>query len=123
MLLSSIGAQRGMPPAPIDAFKMGGSPVSRLYNWNLLGPVFVPFGIRLSDDDKALIVAGDRDFVSHILSQFYERTVGELPMVVAETRSFYAEDEGARGFVIDNGAVAAADPSPCLLYTSPSPRD
>ena len=112
MLLSSIGAQRGMPPAPIDAFKMGGSPVSRLYNWNLLGPVFVPFGIRLSDDDKALIVAGDRDFVSHILSQFYERTVGELPMVVAETRSFYAEDEGARGFVIDNGAVAAADPSP-----------
>ena len=71
MLLSSLGAQRGMPPAPIDAFKMGGSPVSRLYNWNLLGPVLVPFGIRLSDDDKALVVAGDRDFVSHILSQFY----------------------------------------------------
>ena len=112
MLLSSLGAQRGMPPAPIDAFKMGGSPVSRLYNWNLLGPVFVPFGIHLSDDDKALIVAGDRDFVSHILSQFYERTVGELPMVVPKTRSFYAEDEGARGFVIDNGAVAADDPSP-----------
>ena len=112
VLLSSLGAQRGMPPAPIDAFKMGGSPVSRLYNWNLLGPVFVPFGIHLSDDDKALIVAGDRDFVSHILSQFYERTVGELPMVVPKTRSFYAEDEGARGFVIDNGAVAADDPSP-----------
>jgi hypothetical protein len=112
VLLSSLGAQRGMPPAPIDAFKMGGSPVSRLYNWNLLGPVLVPFGIRLSDDDKALVVAGDRDFVSHILSQFYERTVGELPMVVPKTRSFYMEDEGSRGFVIDNGAVAADDPSP-----------
>ena len=32
-LLSNLGAQRGMPPAPIDTFKKGGSPVARLYNW------------------------------------------------------------------------------------------
>ena len=57
-LLSNLGAQRGMPPAPIDTFKTGGSPVSRLYNWNLLGPVLKPFGIELSNDKKALVVAG-----------------------------------------------------------------
>jgi hypothetical protein len=32
--------------------------VSRLYNWNLLGPVLKPFGIQLSNDTKALVVAG-----------------------------------------------------------------
>jgi hypothetical protein len=57
-LLSNLGALRGMPPAPIDTFRIGGSPVSRLYNWNLLGPVLKPFGIELSIDTKALVVAG-----------------------------------------------------------------
>ena len=53
-----------MPPAPIETFKSGGSPIARMYNWNLLGPVFRPFGIELSEDDRALVVAGDGDFVS-----------------------------------------------------------
>ena len=115
MLLSSLGAQRGLPPAPVDAFKQGGSPVSRLYNWNLLVPVFVPFGIKLSDDDKALVVAGDLDFISHILSSFYERTVGELSMVVPKTMNGstqYGYDDD-RNVEIDNGAVDGTfDPSP-----------
>ena len=109
-LLSNLGAQRGMPPAPIDTFKPGGSPIARMYNWNLLGPVFRPFGIVLEDDDRALVVAGDRDFVSNILSKFYERTVGDLPMIVPPSHSYYEEDEPVD---IDNGAVTMnADPSP-----------
>lgn len=62
-LLSNLGALRGMPPAPIDTFKAVGSPVSRLYNWNLLGPVLKPFGIELSNDTKALVVAGGARWV------------------------------------------------------------
>ena len=38
--MSKLGAMRGMPPAPIDTFRDGVSPVVRLYNWNLLAPVF-----------------------------------------------------------------------------------
>ena len=57
-LLSNLGAQRGMPPAPLDSFKDGDGPVARLYNWNLLGPVLKPFGIVLDDNAKSLLVAG-----------------------------------------------------------------
>ena len=96
-----------MPPAPIDTFKPGQSPIARMYNWNLLGPVFRPFGITLEDDDRALVVAGDRDFVSRILSRFYERTVGDLSMIIPPSHSYYEEDEPVD---IDNGAVTNADP-------------
>ena len=112
-LLSNLGAQRGMPPAPIDTFKPGQSPIARMYNWNLLGPVFRPFGITLEDDDRALVVAGDRDFVSRILSRFYERTVGDLSMIIPPSHSYYEEDEPVD---IDNGAVTNADPSPLTSH-------
>ena len=113
MLLSSLGAQRGMPPAPTDAFKQGSSPVSRLYNWNLLVPVLKPFGIALSGDDKALVVAGDLDFISHVLSWFYERTVGELPMLVPKTTVGDNHRNGMWNVEIDNGAADREfDPSP-----------
>ena len=102
-----------MPPAPIDTFKPGQSPIARMYNWNLLGPVFRPFGITLEDDDRALVVAGDRDFVSRILSRFYERTVGDLSMIIPPSHSYYEEDEPVD---IDNGAVTNADPSPLTSH-------
>ena len=115
-MISNLGAQRGMPPAPIETFKSGGSPIARMYNWNLLGPVFRPFGIELSEDDRALVVAGDGDFVSSLLSKFYERAVGELPILMPPAHSYYVEDEPEE---LDNGAMTMsgdADPSPLTTH-------
>ena len=64
---------------------------------------------------QALVVAGDRDFVSRILSRFYERTVGDLSMIIP-SHSYYEEEEPVD---IDNGAGTNADPSP---LTSHPPR-
>jgi hypothetical protein len=57
-VLSEVGAQAGLPPAPLHTFREVHSPVARLYNWNLLQPILHAFSVHMDVDDKALVVAG-----------------------------------------------------------------
>lgn len=57
-VLSEVGAQVGLPPAPLHTFREVHSPVARLYNWNLLQPILHAFAVHMDVDDKALVVAG-----------------------------------------------------------------
>ena len=115
-LMSKLGAMRGMPPAPIDTFRDGVSPVVRLYNWNLLAPVFKPFGIVMDKTTKTLVVAGDLDAVANVLEKFYERTVGELPpimpKVVHALKPKRSNTPDVFNGVIDNGGSMLSDPAP-----------
>lgn len=45
-------------PNPVPRMRDGVEAAVRLYNWNALAPHLATFGIDLSSDDKALIVAG-----------------------------------------------------------------
>ena len=114
--MSKLGAMRGMPPAPIDTFRDGVSPVVRLYNWNLLAPVFKPFGIVMDKTTKTLVVAGDLDAVANVLEKFYERTVGELPPIMPEVvhalKPKRSNTPDVFNGVIDNGGSMLSDPAP-----------
>ena len=88
----------------------------RLYNWNLLAPVFQPFGITLDQTTRTLVVAGDLDAVANVLEKFYERTVGELPpimpKVVAAMTAKRSNTPDVFNGVIDNGGSMLDDPAP-----------
>ena len=88
----------------------------RLYNWNLLAPVFKPFGIVMDKTTKTLVVAGDLDAVANVLEKFYERTVGELPpimpKVVHALKPKRSNTPDVFNGVIDNGGSMLSDPAP-----------
>jgi hypothetical protein len=58
---------KGSYPTVLE-FKQVNSTVSRLYNWNLLIKPLESFGVKVTSDTKALIVAGDRVQVIEIIT-------------------------------------------------------
>ena len=52
-----------------DSLKDTQTPSTRLYNWTLITKALDPFGIKISDDEKSLIVAGDQQILLDLLQQ------------------------------------------------------
>lgn len=60
-------------PVAVPRLQEGGELRVRLHNWNLLVPLLSTFGVDLSGDAKALVVAGDTEEIIGILYQLSVR--------------------------------------------------
>ena len=47
------------------------SPAGKLYNWNALCDVYRTVDVKIEQDVKSLIIAGDLDMMNEILRQVY----------------------------------------------------
>ena len=52
------------------------TPAGKLYNWNILTDLFKTVDVKLEQDVKSLIIAGDLDMMNEVLRLIY-RNCGE----------------------------------------------
>jgi hypothetical protein len=65
------------PMAEINTLKKASTPAARLYNWNILSQALSLFHISLDQDTKSLIIAGDREMLTEVLTQIFEAEQGK----------------------------------------------
>ncbi len=56
----------------LDSLKDSLTPTAKLYNWNTIKAALDTYGIRLGDDEKSLIIAGDQQIVADLLKTIKE---------------------------------------------------
>lgn len=51
----------------LDSLKNSLTPAVRLFNWNMIKPALQLCGIKLGDDERSLIIAGDQQILVELL--------------------------------------------------------
>ena len=77
-LFRACGKERAAEQLAMQ-LKSDTSPVSKLYNWGVLGPALGDvFRVEVDQDTKALIVAGDSDTVASVLTRMCDAVGGRV---------------------------------------------
>jgi len=63
-------------PEKLPRLKETVTPAGKLYNWNTLTDLFKTIDVKLEQDVKSLIIAGDLDMMNEVLRQLF-RNCGE----------------------------------------------
>ena len=58
----------------LDPLKDSFTPAAKLFNWNVVKTALQSYGVRLSDDEKSLVVAGDQQIIVEVLKNIRETT-------------------------------------------------
>jgi len=56
-------------PEKLDSMKDSLTPTAKLFNWNLIKTALDMYEIKLSDEEKSLIVAGDTQIIADLIKQ------------------------------------------------------
>ena len=63
-------------PEKLPRLKETVTPAGKLYNWNTLADLYKTIDVKIDNDVKSLIIAGDLDMMNELLRQVY-RNCGE----------------------------------------------
>lgn len=95
LLLRALLKRQGESlPFPPDVVRPGTAPPLRLCNWRLLLPLLEALGVGVGEDDRTLIVAGEREPIATMLAEIKSRC-GEAPAADAAAGAAAAAAAGA----------------------------